>query len=826
MQLVMVKEEGWQKNKPEVGAQGEMRQGMLRNIARDQVEDTELFLHFAVNVSVFCRQHGWSCVAHLNWCLMHVPVVYPEAEQSLVAVARIKTGSEGGILLCANCTRRLLNLQSPSKQRIHCGRLKDIRFCQAGRKGSRGSPENPLKFCCVSLTALLQIWTNSDFHFSSIKVIFLLIEAFGGVFYQRSCQVLPLCATEGREGQTSSGGVLGIESPFQPVFQGSCHYSHRILLPQFLLPQCWEKAVCINLPGFISKTSIALYVQKGWSKLSFRGGRWHCFCATTLPGNKGERFRRNGPVSQRGAATLGSFLIEQGHITCSPHNGDDRQGVCLQGKAAPRSSKLNTFTPALCPQPGNSTLKIQIAEQPGMGLEAQHLAAENLCSPDCQSSLNALCLSRNSYLTTHVCVLGHLDPWDLQGCVFGRSCLTSFAALLPFGKHKCYSKPLLFQNMLSVITVSRDSGEGSISMVSLAREQQPSSAKSLGGPKATTFLPDLGSSSTCQTVFSEKPESISLTPGELYIKLAMVWQSPELTPVWLLANLPDTPAEKPRMASGKRHNVSHFLCLGKFRFRAGNSRLELAFKEPTNATPKHTRKSQKKHILSLSKEIHVPMRTNLSGFSWAGEVLQSLHCCLCDFQVSHAHLLSAPVQYHKQCNSKMGLMDEDWRIGGKEGIGAELPGRASPAPCPKQSRVCAVRGCCSSWLWSQLCSAICTAHIADLKSFSEKLGVGIVCRRDKGSKVKEVSHKPQEKLLLLSNVLAKLILNDQSSTSFNVQLLYMAAELEEACGMGVQLMLRLIAEAYMLKSSGIFPDLWLFSQCPLCCLSLEVPSRT
>lgn len=58
------------------------------------------------------------------------------AEQSLMAVARIRTASDGGILLCANCTQCLLNLQSPSKQRIHCMRLKDINFCQAGRKGS------------------------------------------------------------------------------------------------------------------------------------------------------------------------------------------------------------------------------------------------------------------------------------------------------------------------------------------------------------------------------------------------------------------------------------------------------------------------------------------------------------------------------------------------------------------------------------------------------------------------------------------------------------------------------------------------------------------
>lgn len=43
--------------------------------------------------------------AHVNWYLMHVPVVYPKAEQSLMAEARIRAASDGGILLCANCTR-------------------------------------------------------------------------------------------------------------------------------------------------------------------------------------------------------------------------------------------------------------------------------------------------------------------------------------------------------------------------------------------------------------------------------------------------------------------------------------------------------------------------------------------------------------------------------------------------------------------------------------------------------------------------------------------------------------------------------------------------
>lgn len=41
-----------------MGAQDGTCQGMLRNILGDEVEDTELFLHFAVDVSVLCRQRG------------------------------------------------------------------------------------------------------------------------------------------------------------------------------------------------------------------------------------------------------------------------------------------------------------------------------------------------------------------------------------------------------------------------------------------------------------------------------------------------------------------------------------------------------------------------------------------------------------------------------------------------------------------------------------------------------------------------------------------------------------------------------------------------
>lgn len=137
------------------------------------------------------------------------------------------------------------------------------------------------------------------------------------------------------------------------------------------------------------------------------------------------------------------------------------------------------------------------------------------------------------------------------------------------------------------MNVSGDNGRqavarGASGMVSPTREQQPSSAKSVAGPKATTYLTDLEQQHLsnwwlCLTepsavtlglqliswsrkwdypygsaVFSEKPESISLTPRELYIKLAVVWQSPELTPIWHLANLLNTLAKRPCIVSGKR----------------------------------------------------------------------------------------------------------------------------------------------------------------------------------------------------------------------------------------------------------------------------------
>lgn len=91
-------------------------------------------LFIAVDEFVFCRQHGWSRVAPLNLYLIHVHVVYTEAGQSFMAVARIEPASSRGILLCANCTWGLLNLQSPSKQRIQCVRLKDKTGVKLGGK--------------------------------------------------------------------------------------------------------------------------------------------------------------------------------------------------------------------------------------------------------------------------------------------------------------------------------------------------------------------------------------------------------------------------------------------------------------------------------------------------------------------------------------------------------------------------------------------------------------------------------------------------------------------------------------------------------------------
>lgn len=64
----------------EAGVQGGMCQGMLRNITWDQVENTELSLHFALLWEfVFCRQRGWSHVVCLNLYLIHIHVVHTEA---------------------------------------------------------------------------------------------------------------------------------------------------------------------------------------------------------------------------------------------------------------------------------------------------------------------------------------------------------------------------------------------------------------------------------------------------------------------------------------------------------------------------------------------------------------------------------------------------------------------------------------------------------------------------------------------------------------------------------------------------------------------------
>lgn len=53
------------------------------------------------------------------------------------------------------------------------------------------------------------------------------------------------------------------------------------------------------------------------------------------------------------------------------------------------------------------------------------------------------------------------------------------------------------------------------------------------------------------SVFREAWEYQPDSWGALY-KLAVVWQSPELAPIWHLANLLNTPAERPRIVLGKR----------------------------------------------------------------------------------------------------------------------------------------------------------------------------------------------------------------------------------------------------------------------------------
>lgn len=143
-------------------------------------------LFTAVDEFVFCRQRGWSRVARLNLYLIHVHVLYTEAGQSFMAVARIKPASNGGVLLCANCMWGLLNLQSPSKQRIQRVRLKNTNHCEAGRKGSN-MIISPLWTPWVSLghwklpynltmcLSLLQIWNKSKFSLFSHKSNILVI---------------------------------------------------------------------------------------------------------------------------------------------------------------------------------------------------------------------------------------------------------------------------------------------------------------------------------------------------------------------------------------------------------------------------------------------------------------------------------------------------------------------------------------------------------------------------------------------------------------------------------------------------------------------------
>lgn len=138
-------------------------------------------------------------------------------------------------------------------------------------------------------------------------------------------------------------------------------------------------------------------------------------------------------------------------------------------------------------------------------------------------------------------------------------------------------------------------------------------------------------------------------------------------------------------------------------------------------------------------------------FTWLGIRLQVVSDCLCItwFFLGLFNLIFLPdcLYLDSQAFLTLALQVLSPILLGGEGVGAELPDRLSPPQCPKQSRVCGVTGWCSLWLrlWSQLCSTICTALISDFKSFREKLGAGIVSRRGKGSKVKQVSHKQQKK---------------------------------------------------------------------------------
>lgn len=252
--------------------------------------------------------------------------------------------------------------------------------------------------------------------------------------------------------------------------------------------------MCINLPGFRRRTSTALYVQKVAVQNAFHVLQWLLTSSSSLgaslkgfcyeragaschfmvgggivsvpplcAGNKREHFKWNGPISQRRAVTLGFFFNWTGtyHFYFLQWwwqaRGINSLSSVYKRKQLPRAWSL-TRSHLYCacslglPRAGNWILKIQIAEQLGMGFEGQHLAgtvwagpqtylallfstkAEDVHSPTAKAPSTALCLSRNSYLTTYMCVLGHMDPWDLQGCVLDRNCLTSFAALLPVGK--------------------------------------------------------------------------------------------------------------------------------------------------------------------------------------------------------------------------------------------------------------------------------------------------------------------------------------------------------------------------------------------------------
>lgn len=185
-------------------------------------------------------------------------------------------------------------------------------------------------------------------------------------------------------------------------------------------------------------------------------------------GNKGNHLKWNEPISQRRVVTLGSFYHTYFSHQWWQASGSNSLSSAYKGKQLPRawsltcsqlycayspglpscwhfnsekSERQTTWHPFWSPAPGRYTLS-RTSDLSSFIIFHQSWKYPFCYQPKLSKQVMFFFALAETATSLYVCVLEHVDPWDLQGCIPGRSCLTSFSALLPFVKTKCCIKPL------------------------------------------------------------------------------------------------------------------------------------------------------------------------------------------------------------------------------------------------------------------------------------------------------------------------------------------------------------------------------------------------